>query len=78
MDVDPPRRLSIRLAVAGLAVLLLAGGGAAWWWGLAPRSRPQPGKPAPVERHLPNDPRLSYVGPYRNVRPDVEYVGDAG
>jgi hypothetical protein len=30
-----------------------------------------------VERHLPNDPRLSYVGPYRNVRPDVEYVGDA-
>src|SRR5207249_11883682 len=26
---------------------------------------------------LPPDPRLAYAGPYRNVRPDVKYVGDA-
>src|SRR5262249_3725696 len=32
----------------------------------------QPAAPAPVD-----DPRLTYVTPYRNVRPEVQYVGDA-
>src|SRR5262245_22229408 len=54
------------LAVGFLA---LAGSLAAWkWW---PRD-PAPGKPAPA----PEDPRLTFATPYKNVRPGVKYVGD--
>lgn len=37
-------------------------------------------KPAPPSASAPDilvDPRLSYEGPYRNIHPDVGYVGDA-
>ena len=35
-----------------------------------------PAKPTALVAQHP-DPRLTYTGPYRNVRPDVAYVGDA-
>ena len=63
-----PRRLAtglILLVIAGLAVGLVV-----WLrsW--------QTGQALSVERHLPEDPRLTYTGPFRNVRPGVAYVGD--
>src|SRR5205823_1052395 len=64
----PARRRARGLAVA--VVLLLAavaiGVGLRRWI-----SNPTPARPDPP------DPRLDYAGPFRNVRPDVEYVGDA-
>jgi hypothetical protein len=46
---------------------------AALWLLLRPREPARgPDSPGP-----PHDPRLTYKGPYRNVRPDVRYVGDA-
>src|SRR5438270_7831566 len=41
------------------------------WERLSPRSPPR-------ESHaeVPADPRLTYATPFRNVRPDVQYVGD--
>ena len=57
-------------------VLLLAAGlgGVALWVAFGP--------PAPVpdeelaENDPPPDPRLAYQGPFRNIQPDVQYVGD--
>src|SRR5437868_1541104 len=63
------------LLVAGLFLLLSLGVVAAW---LARRDG------AVKPRHPPNastdrtDPRRTYAGPYRNIDPDVRYVGDAG
>jgi hypothetical protein len=42
---------------------------------LAWRRSPQPGHPQPSP---PPDPRVTYTGPFLNVRPEVAYVGDAG
>jgi hypothetical protein len=67
MTVAPSRRTAV---VA--AVLLLAAAGAAYWL-----VRGRSATTAPPPRHSPDDPRLSYGGPYRNVRPDVAYVGTA-
>jgi hypothetical protein len=66
-DPTTARAARIRLLVA--AALLVAGGAAAvyFFW---PRSGPIPDDPPP-------DPRLAADTPYRNVRPDVAYVGDA-
>lgn len=55
-----------RLASAGAGVVLL-GAAAAWFWWPAP--------PEPTAAS--NDPRVTYTGPFKNVRPDVKYVGDA-
>ena len=52
------------------AAALLAWTGGRWLWSPAPTS------PAPVEDRPPPDPRLIYKGPYRNIHPDVKYVGD--
>ena len=60
-----PGRLRLLLAVAALG----AGGTAALLL-LGPRSRG-------VADDVPPDPRLTYDTPYRNVHPDVGYVGDA-
>jgi hypothetical protein len=58
------------LAAVGVATIA---GGMAWRWRpVAPA--PDPGPPAVP---TPRDPRVAYQGPYHNVRPDVEYVGDA-
>jgi tetratricopeptide (TPR) repeat protein len=53
----------------GLAVVVLVGLGC--WMVAEMRRRGR----APVTA-APPDPRLSYSGPYRNVHPDVPYVGD--
>jgi hypothetical protein len=64
------------LAGAALAAILVVAAvvgvvvwrGALSWHGLA--TAPQPGPPPAV------DPRVTYAGPYANVRPEVRYVGD--
>jgi predicted CXXCH cytochrome family protein len=64
----PPARPR-RLWLAGGALVLLgvAAAVAAWQW---PRPAPPPAAPRD------GDPRLTYASPYRNVRPEVRYVGD--
>jgi hypothetical protein len=61
-------------AIAGVIVLLLAGAGfwSAYHWR---RPDPAPGNEAP-RANPPEDPRLTYAGPFLNIRPDVAYVGD--
>src|SRR5881396_2128335 len=62
-----------RECVIGLIALALVLVFSVWaaWDRLAPRSPPR-------ESHadVPGDPRLTYATPFRNVRPDVQYVGD--
>jgi Flp pilus assembly protein TadD len=62
------QRQSFLLALGLLLLLGLAG------WKLWPRSAP-PVNEGPIPP--PEDPRLAFATPYRNVRPDVKYVGDA-
>jgi Flp pilus assembly protein TadD len=52
------------VGVAAVLLLALAGGAAGVWWYV---HRPPPS----------DDPRLTFPTPYRNVRPEVAYVGDA-
>ncbi|HEV3259251.1 MAG TPA: hypothetical protein VG013_20455 [Gemmataceae bacterium] len=54
-----------RVLLCGLAVLAVLGSWAVW-----PGSRPGD-VPTP-----PDDPRLTFPTPFRNVRPEVQYVGD--
>jgi Tfp pilus assembly protein PilF len=56
--------------VLGIVAVLLAGG-AIYGWVFHGRSRAEPHTP-PEE-----DPRLTYNGPFQNVHPSVQYVGDA-
>src|SRR5713226_6878415 len=54
------------VAAVGLVVLV---GIAVWrWW-------PRPSNPIDGPPGAPDDPRLTFATPYRNVRPDVKYVG---
>jgi predicted CXXCH cytochrome family protein len=62
------------LLLAGLALLAGLGVGGAW---LALRLAPARPGPPPAASTEPPDPRRTYVGPYRNISPDVRYVGDA-
>src|SRR5262245_3287006 len=57
-----------RLVFAAAALALVGVGGLAWW---VARGWWQPPDPPP-----PPDPRLTFATPYRNVRPEVRYVGD--
>jgi hypothetical protein len=70
-DIPPVRqRRWPRGAAAGLVVLAVAGACVAGW--LARRTGPaQPSAQRPSD-----DPRRTYSGPYRNIDPDVAYVGD--
>src|SRR5438067_13883708 len=66
--LSPSRRhgraaLALALAAALVAVAL----GVVWRWRAVP-SRPVASNP---------DPRHTFATPYRNVHPDVKYVGDA-
>jgi tetratricopeptide (TPR) repeat protein len=63
---SPDRRLFVSAGLMVLALLVIAGG----IWGYTYWAK---GKPP---RKAEGDPRLSYDGLYRNVRPDVAYVGD--
>jgi predicted CXXCH cytochrome family protein len=68
----PPRR---RAALPlGLALLALAGGAAFAFRYLRPAAAPTPPGPSAPPA---DDPRLTFDTPYRNVRPEVRYVGDA-
>jgi Cytochrome c554 and c-prime len=71
LPTAPSARRWPRLA-AGAAIGLM--GLAAAWWVWAGRKPPAPG-PGPDPAPAP-DPRLHFVTPYRNVSPDVRYVGD--
>jgi hypothetical protein len=64
-----PQAHSLRLWISGAALALLAAAAAvaAWKW---PRPAPPPAAPRA------DDPRLTYPTAYRNVRPEVRYVGD--
>ncbi len=76
MSAPRLRRASARVA-AVVAVVLLLAAGAVWWWVANRQPAASPGGPGSVARHLPDDPRLTYAGPFRNVRPGVKSVGDA-
>ncbi|HEY7310710.1 MAG TPA: tetratricopeptide repeat protein [Gemmataceae bacterium] len=55
--------------------LLLGLGTVAFWWSWRVWSREEPRESEPAETQ-PRDPRLAYTGPFRNIHPDVHYVGD--
>jgi predicted CXXCH cytochrome family protein len=58
---------------AGVVLLVGLGVGGAWLARRATADRHDP----PAAPAQPTDPRRTYAGPYRNVNPDVAYVGDA-
>src|SRR5437870_2060609 len=60
----------------GFLVLALAGAGLGYWLARAPFRQPLPIiTEAPLEPA--SDPRVTYQGPFRNIHPDVKYVGAA-
>src|SRR5262245_28828128 len=61
---SPRRPRTPRLPAGLTAAAALAA--VVWWW-------LQPGPPPTADDP---DPRLTYPTPYRNVRPEVKYVGD--
>jgi hypothetical protein len=64
-------RSTLILAVATLLTVSLAAG--AWYLIHVRRGADT----TPVHREVPDDPRQVYTGPYRNLAPDVKYVGSA-
>ncbi len=83
-SVQPPnpsprskRGLLLLIGVAALMLLVLGVlvvAGSRWRGGHGDDPRRETPRKAEVR---PEDPRLSFATPYRNVRPDVKYVGDA-
>ncbi|MBO0697614.1 MAG: hypothetical protein J2P46_04410, partial [Zavarzinella sp.] len=67
-----PARVRLML----LAATLLAGAGTVAYVFWPSRNGAGPG-PAAADDPPPPDPRLTFDTPFRNVRPDVAYVGDA-
>jgi hypothetical protein len=69
----------IRLALFAAFASAIAGG--VWYAFLRepPQLAPEPGPTpaAPTADPPPPDPRLTFATPFRNVRPEVKYVGDA-
>jgi predicted CXXCH cytochrome family protein len=63
----------VLLSVVAVLVLLAVSFAAREW--LRDHSRPTPA-PAAKTSAQPEDPRLTFSTPYRNVRPEVNYVGD--
>ncbi len=84
MSGEPPastrgHRWGLLVPAAGLVLLIGLGA----WLAVRP-GRPDPRGSGPADRTCspaapeePPDPRRTYAGPYRNVNPDVRYVGDA-
>lgn len=71
---DRRQALTLVAVIAGLGAAAVAVWGP---WRDAPPPPPPPDQPQPPPRSVPADPRLTYRTPYRNVRPEVNYVGDA-
>ncbi len=72
--LGPPSRRRGRLLIALIVLLTAAAAGAGVWWYTRGRPAPQTTHPAAGS---PDDPRLTFDTRYRNVRPNVGYVGDA-
>jgi predicted CXXCH cytochrome family protein len=73
---SPGHRIRRRLILPGLILLSLASLGVFW----LRRDNRKPPDVVPQEGAAADpspDPRLVYDGPYRNIHPDVRYVGDA-
>ena len=74
-DLPPPSPLPsarrVRFVAASIAAIGLVALAAAWmWWPVSATVGPDADPTGPA------DPRFTYPTPYRNVRPDVKYVGD--
>lgn len=78
MLTSSPRLQAVSLVVAVVGVV----GVGIWYAFFRDDAAPAPGRPA-AESKLPDpdpptpDPRLTFSTPFRNVKPDVKYVGDA-
>jgi Tfp pilus assembly protein PilF len=74
------RRASGKALAFGLCVLALAYLTCNVYWTFF-HAQPQRPKPVPeepdAESTFRSDPRLAYKGPFRNVHPDIKYVGDS-
>jgi hypothetical protein len=69
--LSPATKLLLVIVATVLAAAVIVGG--IYWASRSPDASIVPSAPPST----PDDPRLAYKGPYRNVRPEVEYVGDA-
>lgn len=59
-----------------MVILLILGGAGLWvarHWARSDGGQASQLSPA----NVPEDPRVTYAGPFQNIRPDVSYVGDA-
>jgi len=68
--------------VALFVALVLLAGGAAVAWFVSQREPALPPPPVEGDEHIapdpaPPDPRLTWNSPFRNIKPDVGYTGDA-
>jgi Tfp pilus assembly protein PilF len=72
--LDSSGRRRWRTALIGIAILLVAGAGL---WAARSWCRPSVAPQADPPIRPPEDPRLSYAGPFRTIHPDVSYVGDS-
>jgi hypothetical protein len=67
-----------RLALAGILLAVPLAGLCAWLGAKAIWKPPPPmDGPHVILDETPTDPRLSYAGPFRNIQPKIQYVGDA-
>jgi tetratricopeptide (TPR) repeat protein len=73
-EAAKPRRWRAAAFLLGSLVLLAAGAG--FWMAFAWHHAAKRGD-EPRRANRPEDPRLAYTGPFRNIHPDVAYVGDA-
>ncbi len=72
--VRPSNRVLRRTGIGILALLSLFFGG--YWFILRHQPSPDHTEDPPTANRFPPDPRLAYSGPFRNVHPEVKYVGD--
>lgn len=75
-ESNSPRRFA-KAWLVGLSLLLIVTlGGAAWWIAFGRQPATDAGEEVAQGKAPPSDPRLAYDGPFRNIHPDVKYVGD--
>ena len=71
-SVRPKRGWRIAISLAAIASVL----GTVYCLSLRPKPPATDAGPKSRDDPVPPDPRLSYRGPFRNIHPDVKYVGD--